>query len=72
MIARRAAAAALLAIGCAGLAACSDGPDRECIESHTEYQPPTYIKSGNVLVPVGGGNVEVCDEYAPEPSGGAS
>jgi hypothetical protein len=37
----------------------------ECIKSHQEYQPPIYIKVGNVMVPSGGGYHTVCDEYGP-------
>lgn len=60
---RWAAAVALLA---ALLSGC--GEDRgPCIRSHQEYQPPIYVKSGNVMIPVGGGTVTVCDEYGPKP-----
>lgn len=60
---KRAALAGVVLLGL--LAGCGDeGP---CVRSHQEYQPPIYVKSGNVMVPVGGGMVDVCDERGPKP-----
>lgn len=36
-----------------------------CLHSHQEYSPPIYIKSGSVMVPVGGGMHDVCDKRGP-------
>ena len=34
-----------------------------CVSAHIEMTYPTYVKSGNVMIPVGGGPVNVCDEW---------
>ena len=34
-----------------------------CVQKHKQYNPPVYVKSGNVMVPVGGGMITVCDEW---------
>lgn len=34
-----------------------------CVSAHVEMTYPTYIKSGNVMIPVGGGPANVCDEW---------
>lgn len=35
-----------------------------CTSSHYESQPATYVSTGKVMVPVGGGSKKVCDNYA--------
>lgn len=49
------------------LAGCEDPHANEtCVEFESQYQPPTYIQSGNVLVPVGGGYEDVCVKWEPK------
>ncbi len=34
-----------------------------CTSSHHEFNAPTYVKSGDSMIPVGGGDEKVCDRY---------
>lgn len=63
--------ALLAAVAAAALlTACGESePKGDCVRSHQEQVPPTYVKSGNVLIPVGGGTRTVCDEYTPVEDG---
>lgn len=38
--------------------------DWRCTQSHIEHTPPTYVKSGDIMVPVGGGPSTVCDQWS--------
>lgn len=38
--------------------------DWRCTQEHTEVSAPTYVKSGDVMVPVGGGSRQVCDQWS--------
>ena len=50
-------------VGALGIHDWSKHRHETCTSSHQEYVPPTYVKSGNVLVPVGGGMENVCDHW---------
>ena len=41
---------------------CSGGA---CIKSHTVQNPPSYFKTGPILIPIDNGTTTICDEYEP-------
>ena len=37
--------------------------DWACTAEYIHEAPPTYVKSGNVMIPVGGGAIHTCTQY---------
>lgn len=37
-----------------------------CVATERQYVAPTYVQSGNVMIPVGGGMQDVCVRWEPD------